>query len=219
MAKCQGRASALLALLYSLTTHIFFKVACHSRRGHDFLMGLTLKSMRTKLQEKIDTGELLAWEPQLPGDTCSRALFITTEINDEFDEDTWHDSALAYRYAALTADFDRYVTGEMIPVGMAPFDKDDSAFMARLDPLEYGIWSIRSVAPRPAIRVFGAFWETDTFVALLTRRRSDLGGRGDRRWAEARESAISRWDALFPGCERLVGENLDDYFSEKAIIV
>lgn len=175
--------------------------------------------MRTILQERVDSGDVLLWTPQVVGDPCVRTLFITQEINDEFDEDTWEDPELALRYAALGADFDRYVTGDTVPIGLEPYDKGDNAFMARIDPKEYGIWTIRSVAPKPAIRVFGAFCERDTFVALLTRRRSELGGPGSREWANAREAAIVRWDVLFPGCRRLFGGDLYDYFSEKAVSV
>jgi len=180
---------------------------------------LTLKSMRTKLNEKVANGQLLQWTPVLPGESCERTLFISKEINEEFDEDTWTDHAIALRYAALSADFDRFATGEAIPVGMEPYDKGDNAFMARIHPPEYGVWAIRSLAPKPAIRVFGAFCEKDVFVALLSYRRQDLGGRESRSWAQARENAIAKWDNLFPGESRVLGDKIEDFFSEKAIIV
>jgi hypothetical protein len=175
--------------------------------------------MHTILQERVNDGSILLWEPQLPGNSCNRTLFITREINEEFAEENWNEPTLAQRYGQLTADFDRYATGETLPVGMEPYDKDDDAFMARVDPVGYGIWTIRSVAPRPAIRVFGAFCGQDTFIALLTRKRAVLGGRGSREWANAREAAIQRWDGLFVGRNRLVGDTLNVYFSEKAISV
>lgn len=175
--------------------------------------------MRTRLNEKVASGELLQWTPQLQGESCERTLFISKEINEEFDENTWTDHTMALRYANLSADFDRYVTGETIPVGMKPYDKGDHAFIARISPPEYGVWAIRSLAPKPALRVFGAFCERDVFVALLSYRRTDLGGRESRSWAQARENTIAKWNNLFPGENRLLGDKLDDYFSEKAIIV
>jgi len=175
--------------------------------------------MQTILEQRIAEGEVFLWEPQLRCEGVERTLFITREINDEFDEDTWLERSVAVRYAQLDADFDRFVTGERISVGMAPYDKGDDAFMARIDPVGYGIWSIRSVAPRPALRVLGAFCDIDVFVALITRRRADLGGRGSKEWAQARENAIALWESLFPGCSRLLGDNVDDFFSEKAFVV
>ena len=175
--------------------------------------------MRTILESKVRSGELLQWTPQIIGDSCERTLFISSEINEEFDEETWQDLSISYRYAQLGADFDRYVTGDTIPVGMAPYNKGDNAFMARVSPEDYGIWTIRSVAPKPAIRVFGAFCERDVFVALNTRLRASLGGPESREWAAARESAISLWESLFPGHTRLLGDNVDDFFSEKTFAV
>jgi hypothetical protein len=175
--------------------------------------------MRTILEGKIASGELLQWTPQIEGDSCERALFISAEINEEFDDDTWQDLSLGYRYAQLGADFDRYVTGDTIPVGMEPYDKGDNAFMARVSPAEYGIWTIRSVAPKPAIRVFGAFCEQDVFVALNTRLRANLGGPESREWAQAREAAITLWENLFPGKSRLLGDNVNDFFSQKTVAV
>lgn len=151
------------------------------------------------------------------GDPCIRTLLISAQINDEFDEGAWTDTSLVYRYAQLSADFDRYVIGDTVPVGMNPYKKGDDAFMARIDPVEYGIWAIRSVAPKPAIRVLGAFCEPDVFIALITRRRAELGGPNSREWALAREAAISLWENLFPGKKRLLGDNLHDFFTQKAI--
>lgn len=175
--------------------------------------------MRTILSERVQSGHLVLWQPQFPGDPCERTLFITGEVNDEFDEETWADASLAHRYGQLSGDFDRYVTGDTIQVGLDPYDKGDNSFMARIDPPEYGIWDIRSMAPSPAIRVLGAFAETDVFVALLTRVRKNLGGKGSREWMLARENAISRWDYLFPGHQRLLGGQVNDFISKKAIAV
>ncbi|MBC7141083.1 MAG: hypothetical protein H5U18_02810 [Rhodobacteraceae bacterium] len=146
-------------------------------------------------------------------------MFITSEINDEMDPNAWEDQSFGRRFAQLQADFDRFVTGQVIPVGMDPYDKGDNAFLARIDPAEYGIWALRSVAPRPALRVFGAFAARDTFVAITVRERSTLGGPGDRRWANAREVALEKWSHLFSGQRPLIGDRLDDYVSEKAIAV
>jgi hypothetical protein len=175
--------------------------------------------MNTILGELIKRREIVRWTPQLVGDPCERTLLISAEINEEFDEGTWECSSLAHRYAQLSADFDRYVTGDTIPVGMAPYDKGDNAFIARISPPEYGIWAIRSVAPKPAIRVFGAFYAKDVFVALITRRRADLGGPESREWAQAREAAIDKWNNIFLRKKRLLGDNLDDFFSEKTVAV
>lgn len=49
------------------------------------------------------------------------------------------------------------MTGETIPVGLEPYEKGENAFMALISNAEYGVWEIQSLAPKPAMRVFGAF--------------------------------------------------------------
>lgn len=180
---------------------------------------LTFKSIRVALRNACDAGELVAWEPVIEGDRVLRTLLISKEIEEELDPDTWIDEELRNRYPQLLADFDRYISGDTIPVGMHPYDKDESAFMARIDPTERGVWSIRSVAPKPALRVLGCFAGIDIFVALKVYVRRDLGGPGDRRWDNARENTLSRWNNLFPGHAPLAGDDLNDFFKEKAVIV
>ncbi|MHA3979426.1 hypothetical protein ACW9UR_17265 [Halovulum sp. GXIMD14794] len=155
----------------------------------------------------------------MEGDPHERTLLITAEVDAEMCPDTWEDQSYGHRLAQLAADFDRFVIGDMIPVGMTPYEKEDNAFLARIDPPEYGIWAIRSVAPKPSIRVLGAFCDTDTFIALAIRDRASLGGRKDIRWARARENAIAIWSALFPGHNPHAGADLNDFISEKAIAV
>ena len=172
--------------------------------------------MISKLEALVSSGALLLWEPSLRGDPVRRTLLITPEVDDCMDRSAWADDSVGLRYSQLRADFDRFVDGSRIPVGMDPYAKDDSAFLARLDPVEYGIWSIRSVAPRPALRVFGAFCERDVFLALRVEERAVLGGRGSRAWANARENAIVRWNSLLPGEFPLLGSDVNDFISEKA---
>jgi len=139
--------------------------------------------MRAILQRKCESGELVLWEPQLMGESCSRTMFVARSVYDDFDPDSWTDRSVALRFAQLAADFDRFVTGEFLPVGMNPREKDRSAYLARVEPVEYGIWALRSTAPLPAIRVFGAFSETDVFVALVALFREELSGA--REWNSA----------------------------------
>jgi len=155
----------------------------------------------------------------IEGDPCVRTLFVSAQLNDQFDESYWTDESFARRYAQLSADFDRFVTGDMVSVGWHPYEKGESAFLARIDPVEYGIWSIRSVAPKPAIRVFGAFYKQDVFVAISAKFRTELDGPNGRRWANAREDAIAIWDDLLPAQQRLNEGGIDDFITEKKIIV
>lgn len=176
-------------------------------------------TLEQRISDLVASRELKFWYPQVRTDPIRRRLYVSAEIDDEFDEDTWVDSSMVQRYAHLAADFDRFVCGDMIPVGMQPYDKGDDAFMARVDPAKYGIWTIRSRAPRPAIRVFGGFLEPDLFVALISRRRQALAGPESREWKSAREDSIAKWKDLFPYHAPITGDKVSDFITKKTLAV
>jgi hypothetical protein len=117
------------------------------------------------------------------------------------------------RLGGLYADLERFTSGQIVTVGDHPFDKDNSAYMARTNPVQEGIFDIRSAAPSPALRLFGAFCEQDVFLGLTWRWRSELGGRDERAFDFAVMQAMRVWDELLPDCRRLYSDNLEDYIS------
>ena len=123
------------------------------------------------------------------------------------------------RLGRLYSDLDRFTSGAEITVGMDPFDKDASAFMARTHPVQDGIFDIRHQDPRPAIRVFGAFCERDVFLGLTWRWRKELGGRKERAFDFAIGEARRKWDELFEDRKPLTGDNTGDYLSDKFLAV
>jgi hypothetical protein len=176
-------------------------------------------SINPIIRECLAAGTLLPWEIGFDGSPSKRCLFITPQIHAELDPATWVEPALGLRYGQLAADFDRFAEGHNIPVAMAPYDKESHAFLARIDPVQYGIWTLRSVDPSPAIRVFGAFIEPDHFVALFTALREDLDGPNGKKWAAARENAISMWDSLTRYQNRNLGDEIENYISTKTTAV
>jgi hypothetical protein len=172
-----------------------------------------------EVQKLLASQALKLWKPMEESDGTERLLYVSAEVDNEFDGTCWIDDDMARRYAILGVDFDTFVSGAMISVGMEPYDKSDNAFLARIDPIEYGMWTIRSRAPKPAIRVFGAFLDKDVFVAVQTRRRNDLGGRGSREWRNARENSIAKWRDLFPNHTPILGDNVHDFLTQKALAV
>lgn len=61
---------------------------------------------------------------------------------------------------------DEFTDGGFITVGEDPRQKDATAILARVDPIEEEIFSFRCLDPKPGIRALGCFAETDTFIAL-----------------------------------------------------
>jgi len=176
-------------------------------------------SINPIIKKCLEAGTLLPWEIGFDGSPSKRCLFITPKIQEELDPTSWVEPDMGLRYGQLAADFDRFAEGQNIPVALEPYDKEEHAFLARIDPAAYGIWTLRSIDPSPAIRVFGAFIETDHFVALSTALRRDLDGPHGKKWAAARENAISLWNDLTDHQNRNLGDEIENYISEKATSV
>lgn len=123
------------------------------------------------------------------------------------------------RLAMLLADIDTFTEGKNISFGNDPYDKDKSAFMARTDPPELGIFDLRSIEPRPALRLFGGFSETDTFIGLTVRTRKDLGGRHEPHFSRALTDAQFKWNDLFPHHAPLYSTNSKEHVSQNVYIV
>lgn len=171
------------------------------------------------MREAIADQRIGVFEPLLPNIECKRGLLLTKEIHDELDTDGWADPEMGHRFGALEADLLKFVENDIIPVGMAPYNKDKSAFLARIDPPEYGVWTIRSYAPNPSIRVFGGFAERDTFVAIMTKGREDLDGPHGTKWMAAREETLARWNSLLPEISLLKGDTVDVFLSQNFFLV
>jgi hypothetical protein len=116
----------------------------------------------------------------------------------------------------LLQDLDQFVTGQYVSFGDHPFDKDAAAFMARTDPIQAGIFDIRS-REKPAQRIFGAFTETDTFIGLTVRQRKDL--KTDALFSEAIAEALMVWNDLFQGYSPFVSANPMEHVSQNVYIV
>ncbi|MDE2514437.1 MAG: hypothetical protein KGL12_00285 [Rhodospirillales bacterium] len=124
----------------------------------------------------------------------------------------------AVRIGQLRRDLDRFIEGGRVTIRDGLY-RSDPAYMARLDPPGGEIWEIRSVDPRPGLRVFGRFAEEDIFVALLLRTRKQLGGKNDPAWQEVVRHCKAEWRQLFPGHEPHSGKRVCDYVSSAGILL
>lgn len=169
------------------------------------------------IEERCKDGRLFRLKPRLG--VTSRTLAVSRSIQTLLDG-PWESRAEEERYGALYADLEKYVAGGVLTFSDRPRD-NKRAYFAALDPLEDGIWEIRSINPRPALRVFGYFVAVDVFVALWADERKYLGQYGSREWVKAAKTCRGEWDRLFPGeTPPLTGSrNLHDYISQGAIRV
>jgi hypothetical protein len=170
---------------------------------------LTYKSIRDAI--KAHEGRNLFCLPHLIlGEETPRTVFISRELA-EVAIPPWPDTWEGRRCARLRALLDEFTDGGFITVAEDPHDKNATAVLARVDPVECEIFDFRCLDPRPGIRAFGSFAETDVFVALTWEYRENLDG-GDK-WAAEIGRCKAEWRRLFCALPPFSGANLNEYIS------
>ena len=176
-------------------------------------------STRDALNGLLEEG-LIVHVPCLQrGLPAKRHLFLEASLHQRLTEAMMGSSAEDSRLGMLWADMDRFTSGQIITVGFNPFEKDRNCYMARTNPVQDGIFDIRSQDPSPAIRLFGAFCEIDVFLGLTWHWRNELGGRDQRAFDFAVMGAAKVWDELLPNCNRLFSDRVEDYLSNDYLLV
>ena len=164
-------------------------------------------------------GRLSYVPPQMRGDVARRHVFLEAGLALSLEAAIAGRSKLDVRRSQILQDVDTFTTGKMISFGNHPFEKGRSAFMARTDPIELGIFDIRSNDPSPALRLFGAFSETDVFIGLTLRIRKELGGKHEPHFSDAITSAQLTWNTLFPRHKPFVSVNPTEHVSQNVHLV
>lgn len=178
-------------------------------------------STREVLSCLVQAGHVIHVPPTIRGVPAVRHLFLEASLYQRLmtamTGSSQTDVALARLYASLGA----FTSGQIISIGDHPFDKHRSAFMARTEPPQEGIFDFRIHGKKaiPSTRLFGAFCETDVFLGLTWNLRSELGGRGDRLFHNAIMQATGVWDKLLPECNRFYSANIGDHVSANVHVV
>ena len=124
------------------------------------------------------------------------------------------DSKRAYE---LRAEIDWFIDGRTISL-RSDGEGGTNAWMARLDPSGDEVWEIRSMKPRPSLRIFGSIVALDVFVALTWSKRADLHKRESEQW----ETAIAEFKAersnCFGSARPISGSYPDAYLSNVRLI-
>jgi hypothetical protein len=189
-----------------------------AKRVHPCLKSLlTYMSIRDEINKRIAERRLLTLEPTIPGDPVERTMLVSSELRGLLDG-PWDSEATERRAGRLRADLERFITGQQVAMCLSP-SAGATAYMRRLDRPSDEVWEIRSVDPRPAIRVFGRFAEIDVFVALNWAKRRVLGEGTSLQWHLAIIERQQMWGKLFPECEPIHGDSIRDYVSANAFLV
>ena len=170
-------------------------------------------SIRDEINHRCGEGRLFSLEPALPGIKLARTIFVSEDVNNALRRND------DIRFGMLRGQLDTLIGGGLISVAEDPYDKDKTAYIARLDPISDEAWQIRSIDPKPAIRVFGHFAETNVFVALTWRYRKELGGFGSKEWKDEINRCKAKWRILFHPYKPHRGTDVSDYISSKYHLV
>lgn len=174
-------------------------------------------SIQGLIRDAVHRGDLRYAPPLIRSNQRPRYLFVESELMDTVNRALGESTPKAQRLGQLAANFLRFSSNEDITVGDDPRNKDIGAFMARTEPVQDGIFDIRSRDPRPAIRVFGGFAEKDVFVAVTWKWRKELDD--DKKFGRAVLQALGAWNDILPDSKPLYKEDLNDLLGSKFTIV
>jgi hypothetical protein len=179
---------------------------------------LTYMSIRDEIQNRVAEGRMLHLPHSIPSAERKRDMFVSEEVG-QVVMPPWETNVDGLRFSMLRAHLDVFTSGGLISIASDPYSKPKATYMARIDPPADEVWDIRSIDPRPAIRVLGCFAETDLFVALTWEYRMNLGGPDSKEWRDFREKCKAKWRGLFPAYQPFTGETANEYVSENAHVV
>jgi hypothetical protein len=143
-------------------------------------------------------GTLFRIVPYWPG-LQRRREFYATDIVNRLLVGPWVDQQEEERANELRYQVDRFLDGERIWVRPDCDDGTDASF-ARLKPPADEVWEMRSLKPKPSLRIFGRFIARDRFVAMNWAKRIDLGAATSQEWVDAIQLFHAQWQRYFATC-------------------
>jgi hypothetical protein len=164
------------------------------------------------IQQQIETcemhGQMVRLRPIWPTVPENRLIYMTRRFLDELEN--WKNEN-EYRAEKLLAELDDYMAGEFITVGDG---KSNRGFLKRLDPHSDEVWEVRSMEPKPSLRIFCRFVMPDVLLATHMERRTDLKGYGSSEFANAILTCKAEWRKCFVNWPPHSGETIHDYITE-----
>jgi hypothetical protein len=168
-------------------------------------------SIQDEINRLVQEGSLFRLDQSMPGLAARRTIFASIGVR-ALAIGPWGNVEERVRGRELQADFDHFIDGNKLNL-RSQNSFEETAFMARLAPPSDEVWEIRSIDPKPSLRVFGSFVERDIFVALTWARRKDLGGRRDPRWKVAISNFKEAWERNFNSYKPMSGHYPNEYLT------
>jgi hypothetical protein len=92
----------------------------------------------------------------------------------------------------LRAEIDHFIDGKLI-TARPDNEMNKRGWLARLEPTPNEIWEIRSLTPKPSIRILGSIAKKNVFVGLTWAWRKDLGAKESPEWEETIDIFKAEW--------------------------
>lgn len=141
--------------------------------------------------------------PYVPHTKIVRELYVSPSVKSYLESSQ-------IRAGQLHGQLDSFIGGNKIVISMLPRNAGN-AFFGLLEPPSNGLWDLRSIDPRPALRILGAFAKKDCFIGLVLRTRSTL--KTEKDWDVAITECKREWRVRFHALLPLTGGIPNDHFS------
>jgi hypothetical protein len=88
--------------------------------------------------------------------------------------------------------------------------------MKWLEPKKHEIWELKSVRPRPSLRVFGRFAQANVFVGTHIAERKSLKGKWSLEFELEKLRAEEIWNRIFNTKTPFSASHYEGYITENA---
>jgi len=145
-----------------------------------------MSTIRNIIAAAVANGQLRILQARPLSAPRIRSLYLAEELFDAIYE-TRVNRADTARFVALEATLAEFVTSRTL----------DPEYLCLLTPTSECVWEIRSVRPKPSMRVFGLFAERDSFIATNFEYREVLSD-DEIQWDLQMRTAKHVWTRIFP---------------------
>lgn len=171
-------------------------------------------SIHEKIRDLQRQGRLFFVEPISGRYLVRRQLFVVKPVW-KLLNGQWNSTADEERFSAFYADLDLYTGGEelrkkyfkpILPRGGKIKNK-----------FQDGIFEIKSVKPKPGLRLFGRFAFRNCFIGMVLDWRAYYGEFESAEYKRLKQNLSQQWNGLFNPYSALPGGSLRDYVSNATL--
>jgi hypothetical protein len=168
---------------------------------------LNYNSTPRAVKEAVDAGKLAPYRPVLAWAENPRVFLMTPMLDGQIRSGLASgDQSVVYRWDKLRADISHFVEGGLINWNL----------MRWLVPKKFEHWELRSVRPRPSLRVFGRFACPNVFVGTHVVARSLLKGKWAVEWELEKLRCEDHWKAALGEFQPFSADLYEGYITENA---